>query len=80
MEINVYTADTPEELGNVLDKMNKSMMGWTTRAARGECGWICSDCGCSFQSGMPDECAHGYQRCTEIIKRDKLRAMPGGEL
>lgn len=52
------------------------------RAARGECDWICSDCSQSFSGGMPDECAHGHQECTEIIQRDKHYAAQqpqGGE-
>ncbi|MDQ7981940.1 hypothetical protein QYH69_32470 [Paraburkholderia sp. SARCC-3016] len=49
---------------------------WTARAARGECGWICADCGQSFPDGMPDKCMHGNQRCTDIITRDKRAASP----
>ena len=51
--------------------MNSIFNEFTDRAARGECQWICSDCCCSFDDGMPDVCVHGDARCTEIIKRDK---------
>nr|WP_319527779.1 hypothetical protein [Pseudomonas laurentiana] len=61
-----------------LDGMNKAMRDWTDQAARGECGWTCSDCCCSDSKGMPDACWWGNQRCTEIIQRDKLRAMRAG--
>ena len=59
----------------VLDNLTNE---WTLRAARGECGWICSDCCMSFPDGMPDECAHGVQSCTDIIKLDKQIANNGG--
>lgn len=62
---------TSEEAISTADKM---MQDWTAKAARGECGWICADCCCSFSDGMPDECLHGHQKCTDIIKRDKERA------
>lgn len=51
---------------------------WTDRAARGEIPWICSDCLLTFNEGMPDECFHKQQRCTDIIARDKMRAMREG--
>jgi hypothetical protein len=57
---------------------SRQMREWTARAARGECGWICSDCCCSDPNGMPDKCFHGIQRCTNIITRDKMRAMREG--
>lgn len=57
-----------------IDEMNIITREWTDKAARGECSWICSDCGISCSDGMPDECPHGDQRCTDIIKRDKGRA------
>lgn len=57
-----------------MDELNNATRDWTMRAARGECGWICSSCGCCFNEGMPDACAHGQQDCTDIIKRDKLAA------
>lgn len=61
-----------------LEGMNQAMRDWTDQAARGECGWICSDCCCSDPKGMPDACWWGNQQCTDIIKRDKLRAMRDG--
>jgi hypothetical protein len=61
-----------------LEVMNKEVREWTDRAARGECGWICSDCCCFDPKGTPDSCWWGNQQCTEIIKRDKLRAMREG--
>lgn len=57
-----------------LAEMNRVTRDWTMRAARNECAWICADCSCSFPNGMPDECEHGHQVCTDIIKRDKLKA------
>lgn len=65
-------------LPETIEAMDKAMNDWTDKAARGECGWICSDCCCSFPEGMPDECAHGHQKCTDIIQRDK--AMARGEV
>lgn len=63
-----------DEMPALLDAMNESMRAWTAKAARGECGWICSDCCASFSDGMPDACAWGHQSCTDIIKRDKEAA------
>ena len=71
----IFIAPADETLDETLEQMNKATREWTAKAARGECAWICSDCGCSFQSGMPDECAYGDQRCTDIIKRDKAEAL-----
>jgi rubrerythrin len=45
------------DMRDFIEQMNKATTGWTMRAARGECGWICSDCGTSFSDGMPDACA-----------------------
>jgi hypothetical protein len=59
---------------NTLVEMNKTTREWEMKAARGECGWICADCSCSFPLGMPDECQHGQQYCTDIIERDKANA------
>lgn len=61
-----------------LEGLNQLTREWTRKAARGECDWICSDCGTSFKGGMPDECPHGDARCTDIIKRDKLDALNSG--
>lgn len=58
-----------------IEDLNKSTRDWTMKAARGECAWVCADCGCSFQDGMPDECAYKNQQCTDIIKRDKAEAV-----
>ena len=63
-----------------LEHMNQAMRDWTTRAAQGKCSWICSDCCVSFSDGMPNECPHGDQRCTDIIKRDKAEATAKGEI
>ena len=54
-----------------------SMLEWTRKAARGECGWICADCCMSDPRGMPDQCMAGQpgslcaEQCNAIIKRDK---------
>ena len=64
-----------DDIDKTIDGLNKATIEWTMRAARGECGWICSYCSCSFPNGMPDECIHGQQRCTDIIKRDKADAL-----
>ena len=63
-----------DDIDKTIDELNKATIDWTMKAARGECAWICADCSCSFQEGMPDECIHGHQRCTDIIKRDKALA------
>lgn len=54
-----------------LDELTLGTRNWWAEAARGETGWICSDCQCIFPEGMPDTCAHGHSRCTELIQRDK---------
>lgn len=66
------------QLGEFIEGMNAETRNWTQQAARGECGWICSDCCSSFPNGMPDACDHGHQRCTEIIQRDKREALAMG--
>lgn len=63
---------------NYVEGMNRATRAWEEKAARGETGWICATCCCSFSSGMPDECAHGLAECTAIIKRDKAEAMREG--
>jgi hypothetical protein len=69
--------------GDTLDRLIKSMDNatnqWTSRAALGHCGWICSDCCSSSSGGMPDACFHGHQGCTEIIHRDKAYAKYTGD-
>lgn len=75
----ITVTEVPEKkLDQHIEKMNEGMRQWTDQAARGECGWICSDCCCSDPKGMPDECFHGHAKCTEIIQRDKHRAMRTG--
>lgn len=61
-----------------ISEMDRATREWADKAARGECAWICSDCCCTFNDGMPDKCLHGLQQCTDIIARDKLRAMEEG--
>ena len=70
----VVTNAEGAELDAVIARMNKVTHEWTMRAARGECGWICSDCCASFPDGMPDACEWGHQSCTDIIQRDKITA------
>lgn len=78
IKITTIEYDTEEEkqekLKVVFAGMNEVMRDYTMRAARGECSWICASCSCSEQSGMPDECMHGHQDCTDIITRDKKAA------
>ncbi|MEM5429385.1 hypothetical protein [Cupriavidus oxalaticus] len=62
------------DFSEAVASMDKLTQEWTMRAARGECSWICADCCMSFPEGMPAECAHGHQSCTDIIKRDKADA------
>ena len=64
-------APIDDSFDKVLSHMDKITNEWTMQAARGECGWICSDCCVSFPRGMPDACEHGHQGCTDIITRDK---------
>ncbi len=73
--IFIGASGVPFGFGETLEAMNTATRNWTAQAARGECGWICSDCCVSFSDGMPDEYPHGDQRCTDIIKRDKAEAM-----
>lgn len=70
----IVIAPVDENLQNVIDQMDRATQEWTMRAARGECPWVCADCCSTFPKGMPDECGHGIQACTEIIKRDKAQA------
>ncbi len=72
--LGIFVVPTDENLGSHIDSLNKATREWTMRAARGECGWICSDCCVSFPKGMPDKCEHGHQLCTDIIQRDKAAA------
>lgn len=66
------------ELDSHISSMDKATREWTNQAARGECGWICSDCCMSDPKGMPDACLCDDARCSEIIKRDKHLAMQAG--
>ncbi|WP_315136446.1 hypothetical protein [Achromobacter marplatensis] len=72
----IYIANTPdqESLDTTLEAMNKATREWELKAARGECGWICAWCCSGFPTGMPDECDHGIQECTDLLKRDKAAA------
>lgn len=72
------TSVAASELNAHIEKMNADTRDWTDRAARGECGWICADCCCTFPKGMPDECCVGHAFCNQLIQRDKLRAMRDG--
>jgi hypothetical protein len=69
----IFIAST-RNLDVTLDEMNRITQEWTMQAALGECSWICSDCCCTFPSGMPDACIHGHDACTKIIQRDKEEA------
>jgi len=73
--VGIFIAPADEALGKTIEAMNNATREWTAKAARGECAWICSDCGCSFQEGMLDKCAYSDQRCTDIIMRDKAAAL-----
>lgn len=77
MELKV-TIVPAAELESHIDGMNNTTRQWTDSAARGECGWICSDCCGSDPKGMPDACFYGDDRCTAIIQRDKAKAMRAG--
>ena len=71
----IFFAGVVEKDGELdFTELNRVTREWEARAARGECSWICSDCCCSFAEGMPDECPHGQQRCTDIIQRNKAEA------
>lgn len=68
------TVCSESELDGVIESMDVATRAWTMEAARGECGWVCADCCCTFPEGMPDECVYGDARCTSIIQRDKVLA------
>ena len=74
----IFIAPDDDDLSKAISALNKLTTDWTMRAARGECSWICSDCGTSFPDGMPDACGHDMQRCTDIITRDKADARKQG--
>lgn len=71
----IFIAPADGDLSKTIEAMDKLTNEWEMRAARGECGWVCADCCCSFPEGMPDVCTHGHQSCTDIIRRDKANAM-----
>ena len=50
-----------------LESLNRQTHQWECDAAKGLTGWICADCGVSFPEGMPTQCLHGDQRCTDIM-------------
>lgn len=58
-----------------LSELNKITTEWNMKAAKGECSWICADCSCSFPEGMPDQCLHGHEKCTQLIIRDKQEGL-----
>jgi hypothetical protein len=62
------------EVSAAIAHMDTVTREWEMRAARGECAWVCADCCITFPDGMPSECTHGHQGCTEIIQRDKADA------
>lgn len=62
------------ELPKFISEMDQATLDWTMRAARKECGWICSDCCLTFQDGMPDVCPHNHTACSDTITRDKILA------
>lgn len=64
-----------KSLADAISHMDRVTREWEMRAARGECGWICSSCCDSYPKGMPDACGHGHQECTDIIQRDKRNAL-----
>lgn len=68
----IVSAGMPNE--NFMTALNKATRAWEIQAARGECGWVCADCCSSAPDGMPVECMHGLQWCTDIIQRDKREA------
>lgn len=73
--VGIFIAPIDGDFDKTLSSMDQITNDWTAKAARGECGWVCSDCCSSFPDGMPDECAHGQQQCTHIIQRDKRAAL-----
>ena len=64
-----------DSLKEVISNMDIATRAWESRAARGECAWICADCCVTFPDGMPDECEWGHSSCTEIIVHDKIQAI-----
>lgn len=77
MTINVQIIPA-SKLDSHIESMSKATRDWTQQAARGECGWVCSDCCLTFSQGMPDQCGVDDSKCTEIIARDKRESMKAG--
>lgn len=67
-----------KDLPAALTELDKRTREWELRAAKGLCSWVCADCCITFPEGMPDECPHGHDKCTSIIKRDKDEANAAG--
>lgn len=65
----IVTATT--DLEETLTEMDRVTNQWEEKAAKGEGGWICADCCSGCSAGMPNECVHGVQWCTDIIKAFK---------
>lgn len=74
MFIKIHEVSKDNSLESILENMSNSTREWELRAARGECGWICSSCCVSDVNGMPDVCFHGQEWCTKIIARNKQLA------
>jgi hypothetical protein len=75
--IAIAKAENHQQLKEAISSMDLVTQDLFDKAARGECAWICPDCCVSFPEGMPDECPHKHQGCTDIIKNDKDRAIQG---
>jgi hypothetical protein len=71
----IFVGNLTADVEQQFESIDKATTEWTFKGARNECGWICCDCCICFPDGMPDSCAHGHQRCTDIIQRDKRNAM-----
>lgn len=69
-----FISQIDKSFDKTLESLNEAMRDWTRKAARGECAWICADCCCTVADGMPNECIHGNQQCTDIITRDKAES------
>lgn len=68
----IVSAGMPSE--ETFAALDKATCEWEMRAARGECGWICSSCCSHFPEGMPDTCPHNAKGCDDILQRDKREA------
>lgn len=72
--VGIHVIKSGEPPGYIVDSMDAVTQTWTLFAARGESSWICSDCCSCFPEGMPNECIHGIQACTDIIKQNKAES------